>query len=296
MVLTRELSVALIQTNPTFDFESNLKRVAELIKQAKECQSETELIVLPEHFSTPINKEQYYKHAEIIPGGVRYTLLSRLAKENHVNIIGGSITESYEGKLYNTSLSFSKDGQLIGKHRKVHLFDIDIPNKIRSKESDTFSGGDSATIIDIPEFGKVGEGICYDIRFPELASIGARNNAFCMVYPSAFNTTTGPLHWSLLARSRALDNQFYVILCSPARNYELKYPIYGHSMIVSPSGKVLAEAGEGEEIVYGKLSPGEIATFRQLIPIRTQTRFDIYKDTADGAVTSTIEILETSSS
>lgn len=295
MVLTRELNVALIQTSPGFDFEANLKRVEYLIKEAKQTHPETELIVLPEHFSTPINKEQYYKHAEVIPGGVRYTLLTRLAKENQVNIIGGSFTESYEGKLYNTSLSFNKQGELIGKHRKIHLFDIDIPNKITAKESETFTGGDSATVIDIPEFGKVGEGICYDIRFPELASIASRKNSFCMVYPSAFNTTTGPLHWSLLARSRALDNQMYVIMCSPARNDDVKYPIYGHSLIVSPSGEVLVEAGDKEQIIYGKLEPTEIANFRQLIPIRTQTRFDVYKDIAEGAVTSVLEVVETDS-
>lgn len=294
MVLERELNVALIQTNPTFDFEFNLNRVEELFKEVKEKKPETELIVLPEHFSTPINKDQYFKHAETIPG-VRYSLLSRLAKEHSVNVVGGSFTESFEGKLYNTSLSFDKQGVLIGRHRKVHLFDIDIPNKITAKESETFSGGDSVTLINIPEFGVVGEGICYDIRFPELATIASRKDSFCMVYPSAFNTTTGPLHWSLLAQSRALDNQMYVIMCSPARNDELKYPVYGHSMIVNPSGKVIAEAGDQEEIIYGKLDPTFIKDFRELIPIRTQTRFDVYKDIAEGAVTSTVEVADTDS-
>lgn len=233
----------------------------------------------------------YTKAEEVVPGRL-FNLLSSLAKKHSVNIIGGSVCELYQGKRYNTSMSFDKTGSLIGLHRKVHLFDIDIPNKITAKESDFFSGGSSATLINIPEFGTVGEGICYDIRFPELATIASRKGAFAMVYPSAFNTTTGPLHWSLLARSRALDNQMYVIMCSPARNDEYKYPVYGHSLIVSPSGKVIVEAGEGEEIVYAELDPIAIQDFRANVPIRTQTRFDVYKDITEGAVTSCIEVVD----
>lgn len=291
MVLEKKLNVALIQTAPTFDWDANIKRVEELFEKCKKEKPETELVVLPEHFSCPINKDMYQKVAEEVPGRI-FKLLSSLAKKHSVNIIGGSVSEKYQGKMYNTSLSFDKTGSLIGLHRKIHLFDIDIPNKITAKESDFFSGGTAATLINVPEFGMVGEGICYDIRFPELATIASRKGAFAMIYPSAFNTTTGPLHWSLLARSRAVDNQMYVIMCSPARNTEYKYPVYGHSLIVDPSGKIIVEGGEGEEIIYGELEPVAIDDFRANVPIRTQTRFDIYKDIAEGAVTSCIEVAD----
>lgn len=294
MVLNRELEVALIQTMPTGDLEANLSRVEELVEKAITDYPNTELVVFGEHFSSPLGKEFYEKLSEEIPGP-RFSLFSKLSKKYKINIIGGSFAEKYQGKLFNTSLSFDKSGLLIGLHRKVHLFDIDIPDKITAKESETFSGGSSATLIKIPEFGVVGEGICYDIRFPELATIASRNNAFCMVYPSAFNTTTGPLHWSLLARSRALDNQMYVIMCSPARNMDSTYKVYGHSMVVDPSGKIIAEAGEGEEILHSTLKPEAISQFRQNIPIRVQTRFDVYKDISEGAVTSCIEVADTDS-
>ncbi|EGV62091.1 Omega-amidase nit3 [Yamadazyma tenuis] len=294
MVLAKPLNVALIQTLPTVDLEANLKRVDELVEKAMTEKPETEMIVFGEHFSTPLGKEYYEKFAEEVPGP-RSEMLCNIAKKYKVNVIGGSFAEKYKDTLYNTSLSFDKTGNMIGYHRKVHMFDIDIPNKITAKESDTFTGGTSATLIKVPEFGVVGEGICYDIRFPELAAIASRNDAFCMLYPSAFNTTTGPLHWSLLARSRAIDNQVYVIMCSPGRNPDFSYPVYGHSLIVDPSGKILVEAGDGEEILYSTLEPEAIASFRRNIPLETQRRFDVYKDISDGAVTACIEVQDTDS-
>ena len=116
------------------------------------------------------------------------------------------------------------------------------------------------------------------MRFPELAMLSARKGAFAMIYPSAFNTVTGPLHWHLLARSRAVDNQVYVMLCSPARNLQSSYHAYGHSIVVDPRGKIVTEAGEGEEIIYAELDPEVIESFRQAVPLTKQRRFDVYSD------------------
>ncbi len=112
--------------------------------------------------------------------------------------------------------------------------------------------------------------------------MAARRGAFAMVYPGAFNTITGPLHWEALARARAIDNQLYVVLCSPARDLSAKYHAYGHSLVVDPMGKVIVEAGEGEETVYCELEPELIAETRRSIPVNEQRRFDIYKDVGDG--------------
>ena len=141
-------------------------------------------------------------------------------------------------------MTFNPQGEIIAKHRKAHLFDIDIPNGITFQESLTLSGGDKATVFKLGEYGNVGLGICYDIRFPELASIASRYpyNSFAMFYPGAFNTTTGPLHWHLLARARAVDNETFVVLCSPARDVEGGgYQAYGHSLVADPFGNIIAE-------------------------------------------------------
>jgi len=180
-------------------------------------------------------------------------------------LIGGSIPERKDTKLYNTSLTFSPNGKLLAVHRKVHLFDIDVPGKIRFQESEVLTGGQTLTEVET-EYGKLGVAICYDVRFPEMAMIAARKGAVAMIYPGAFNLTyepflsnitnlsTGPLHWELLARARAVDNQIYVAMCSPARDMDASYSAWGHSTIVDPNGEIIAKAGEGEEIIYANLS------------------------------------------
>lgn len=146
------------------------------------------------------------------------------------------------------------------------------------------SPGNKVTIVDLPPYGKIAIGICYDIRFPELATIAARRDAFLLLYPGAFNLTTGALHWSLQARARAMDNQVYVALCSPARDMKATYNAWGHSMVVDPYAAVLVEAGEAEEIVYADLDPKKIEEVRTHIPLVGQRRFDVYPDVSKGEV------------
>lgn len=129
------------------------------------------------------------------------------AKKNGVYIVGGSISEvTDDGSYYNTSLVFDPNGEIINEYRKIHLFDIDIPGKIRSKESETFKPGNKISTFQT-KFGTMGLAICYDIRFPELSAILAARGAKVIFYPGQFNLTTGPLHWELLNRLRAVDNQ-----------------------------------------------------------------------------------------
>lgn len=245
------------------------------------------LIILPECFNSPYGTQYFPKYAEtLLPSpptreqSPTYHALSAIAADAKAYIVGGSIPElePTTKKYYNTSLVFSPTGALIGTHRKTHLFDIDIPGKIRFKESEVLSPGEQLTIIDLPEYGRIGLAICYDIRFPESAMIAARKGAFLLVYPGAFNLTTGPLHWSLLGRARAVDNQVYVALCSPARDMNATYHAWGHSLVANPSAEILDEAAEEETIVYADLSNETIENTRKGIPIYSQRRFDLYPD------------------
>jgi omega-amidase len=111
-----------------------------------------------------------------------------MCQDNSTYLIGGSIPERKDSKLFNTSLAFSPTGQLLAVHRKVHLFDIDVPGKIRFQESEVLTGGQTLTDFDT-EYGKLGVAICYDVRFPEIAMIAARRGAIAMIYPGAFNLT-----------------------------------------------------------------------------------------------------------
>lgn len=247
--------------------------------------------MLPECFNSPYGTQYFPKYAEtLLPSpptkeqSPSFHSLSALAAEAKSYLVGGSLPEYVPEtkKYYNTSLVFSPSGALIGTHRKTHLFDIDIPGKIRFQESEVLSPGDKLTIVDLPEYGKIGLAICYDIRFPELAMVAARKGCFLLLYPGAFNLTTGPLHWSLLARGRAVDNQVYVGLCSPARDLEATYHAWGHSLIANPNAEILTEAAEEETIVYADLDGKVIEDTRKGVPIYTQRRFDVYPDVSEG--------------
>jgi omega-amidase len=273
------------------DKAANLSHARSKVLEA--AKAGAKLIVLPECFNSPYGCQYFPKYAEtILPSpppkdqAPSWHTLSSIAVEAKAYLIGGSIPEFVPDsqKYYNTSLVFSPAGKLIATHRKTHLFDIDIPGKIKFKESDVLSPGNKVTIFDLPEYGKIGLAICYDIRFPELATIAARKGAFLVVYPGAFNTTTGPMHWSLQGRARAMDNQVYVALCSPARDTTASYHAWGHTMAVNPNAEVMAEAGENEAIIYADLDGAKIEETRKGIPLYTQRRFDVYPDLSAGKV------------
>jgi omega-amidase len=204
--------------------------------------------------------------------------ISMTAKSMKKWIIGGSIPENENDRLYNTCIIFNDEGTLIAKHRKVHLFDIDVPGRITFKESDSLSPGMNPTIIDSP-WGAIGVGICYDIRFPEYAMLLRKLGARFLAYPGAFNMVTGPAHWELLQRARAVDNQLYVFTCSPARdtsNTGSGYIAWGHSSIISPWGDVLACAGPEEQVISTEIALMKIDEMRTNIPCWYQKREDLY--------------------
>ncbi|KAB8240283.1 carbon-nitrogen hydrolase [Aspergillus flavus] len=288
-LLKQPLKLALVQLASGADKAVNLAHARTKVLEA--AQAGAKLIVLPECFNSPYGTQYFPKYAEtLLPSpptedqSPSYHALSAIAAEAKAYLVGGSIPElePTTKKYYNTSLVFSPTGSLIGTHRKTHLFDIDIPGKITFKESEVLSPGNQLTIVDLPDYGKIGLAICYDIRFPEAAMIAARKGAFALIYPGAFNMTTGPMHWSLLARARAVDNQLYVGLCSPARDMEATYHAWGHSLIANPAAEVLVEAEDKETIVYADLDNDTIQSTRKGIPVYTQRRFDLYPDPSEN--------------
>ncbi|KAI9293290.1 nitrilase family, member 2 [Neoconidiobolus thromboides FSU 785] len=266
--------IGLIQLKVSSNKATNLTRARELVLKA--AKNKAEVIVLPECFNSPYGTQYFNEYAETIPNGESSNALAEMAKEAKVYLVGGSIPERFNDKLYNTCTVYDPEGNLIAKHRKVHLFDIDVPGKIRFQESEVLSAGDKATYFET-KFGRIGLGICYDIRFPHLANIARDQGCIAMIYPGAFNLTTGPLHWELLQRARAVDNQFYVAACSPARDLEAGYNAWGHSTIVDPKGQVISTTEHEEAIVYGEINSEEINSIRQNIPILKQARPEVYK-------------------
>lgn len=269
----RKFTIALIQMRIKSSKSDNLQHAADLIEDAVKRGSS--LIALPECFNSPYGTQYFAEYAENIPGETS-DFLSGLAKRHGVFLIGGSIPERDAAKLYNTCMVFGPDGTLLAKHRKLHLFDIDVPGRITFKESSVLSAGNTFTMFETP-MCKVGIGICYDMRFAELAQVYAQSGCKLLVYPGAFNMTTGPAHWELLQRARAVDNQIYVAAVSVARDESAKYIAWGHSAVASPWGDVCCKLDEKEGILYADIDLDHLENVRQQIPLTAQRRHDLYK-------------------
>lgn len=255
------------------DKDVNLKKADDLIK--KSAAEGADLVVLPEMFNCPYDNEKFSEYAENKDDSITLEMVSRAAREYGVYLVAGSIPESDGNKIYNTSFIFDSNGDILGAHRKMHLFDVDVPGGVYFKESETLSAGDEITVLDT-ELGKLGVVICYDMRFGELLRLMALEGVELMMVPGAFNMTTGPAHWEPLIRSRAIENQFYLAAASPARDEDASYVAYGHSMIVDPWGEVLAQAGAGEEIIYAYLESSRIKEVRDQLPLLKNRRTDLY--------------------
>ncbi len=264
------MKLALCQITVTQEKEQNLTRAKEALFRA--ADKGAKLAILPEMFSIAYVPNLFREASEPCPGGESAALLSEAAKETGLFIIGGSVPELYEGRLYNTSMSFSSDGTYMGKYRKAHLFDIDIPGKFRFMESETIAPGNGyPLILDAPL--KTGVSICYDIRFPEWARLIMQQDADLIALPAAFSRTTGPRHWELLLRARALDNQLFVAAVSPAQSASA----YGHSLVATPDGAVLYSCDESEEVAVVELDIGMLEEMRSSIPVRRNRRTDLYR-------------------
>ncbi|KAJ7752140.1 carbon-nitrogen hydrolase [Mycena metata] len=271
--------LALIQLgNVTPNKSDNLKHARDMILKAAASAKKPDLIVLPECFNSPYGHVHFPVYAEKIgftgkPYNIAETesesaCFPSVAKETNTWLIGGRITGSIPERdvqgqdLYNTCTVYNPNGDLVAMHRKVHLFDIDIPGKITFKESETLTGGSTTNFFDT-EFARIGLGICYDIRFPELAMISARQGAHVLIYPGA-----------------AVDNQVFFAMCSPARDMSAGYHAWGHSMVVDPM--FWSRPAEAEDIIYADIDPAVMDSARAGIPVTVQRRFDVYSDVSQS--------------
>ncbi|KAF2925716.1 hypothetical protein DAI22_06g073400 [Oryza sativa Japonica Group] len=210
--------VALLQLPVSPRKEENIARARARLDAA--AAAGATLVVLPEIWNCPYSMETLPSHGEDIDGGASpsVSMLSEVAARRRITIVGGSIPERSSGRLFNTCCVIGPDGQIKAKHRKLHLFEIDIPGDITFRESDTFTAGQEPTIVDT-DVGRIGIGICHDIRFPELAMLYRSRGAHLICYPSAFNMSTGQLLWDLMQKSRLHQLSIFQQFCSSITFY-----------------------------------------------------------------------------
>ncbi|PKL68554.1 MAG: carbon-nitrogen hydrolase [Methanobacteriales archaeon HGW-Methanobacteriales-1] len=271
--MNSKIKLALCQMKVVDHKEHNIKNALEMIKESS--INSADLVILPEMFNCPYENSKFEEYSETFDESPTLETISSAASEFKIHIIAGSIPEKTEEGIYNTCFIFNNHGKIIGFHRKMHLFDIDIPGRIAFKESDILKPGQQITVVET-NFGKIGIGICYDIRFPELSRIMALQGANILVFPGAFNLTTGPAHWETLIRTRAIDNQVFIAAASPASNKSSSYVAYGHSMVCNPWGKIISKGNFEESIIYAELDQNMVNNIREELPLLKNRRTDIY--------------------
>lgn len=270
-----KFKVALLQLDTTAEVENNLAQIRQGLSAAAEQGAR--LAVLPETADYIGRSLKHYAAGERVDFK---EFLSGEARKHGLYLHGGSYTEQGENhELYNTSLFFLPDGQLLGQYRKLHMFDIEVENGPAFRESKLISPGEAAVLLDT-RLGMLGMAICYDLRFPELFRLMAQKQAQIIILPANFTKTTGAAHWEPLLRARAIENGCYLLACSQC-GQKPAFAAYGHSMIISPWGEVLAAAGEKAQCITATIDLEYLHKVRREIPVLGNIRSDIYRLESD---------------
>ena len=266
------VKIGIVQMKTSENKDLNISTEKEGIEQV--VKKGAQIVILPEIFNSPYDTKKFREYSEE-KNGKTWTFLSTMAKNNKIYLIGGSIPERENDKIYNTSFIFDSNGNQISRHRKMHLFDIDIKGGQSFKESESLTPGNSICVFNT-SFCSIGVCICFDMRFPELSRLMALKGAQIIIVPAAFNMTTGPPHWESMFKQRAIDNQCFTIGVAPARDEKASYISYANSIIVNPWGKIIYRANEKECYDVIDIDLSEINSIRQQLPLLSARRNDIY--------------------
>ena len=260
------MKVGVIQLQSVLDPQVNLATIRKFLLKAKEEKAQA--VFLPEVFysisdgtkPTPYLVEANNEHFEAIRA---------LARDSGLYILGGSAATNLDGKVLNRSYNFDPQGNDLAFYDKMNLFSCDLskhPSNQIIDEGKVYTRGNKPQLIDVEGF-KIGLSICFDLRFPELFRAYSSQGANVLSISSAFTVPTGKAHWHTLVRARAIENQCYVIASAQWGKHNEKLSTFGHSLIVDPWGEVLADAGEGETIIFGELDLERVKSVRERLDV-----------------------------
>lgn len=234
---------ALFQLNSKLDFRVNLEEIHLAAAQSKSAGAD--ILFLPECFYSMSNGLESSPHL-IQEGNEHYQEIKRIATDHGLYLIGGSAATLHEGVVVNRAFNFAPDGSDIGHYDKMHLFSCNLVKKDQEKkidEADIYTPGHSPKVVNVGEL-KVGLGICFDLRYPEMARDYVLNGANLLTFSSAFTVPTGRAHWHTLVRARAIENQCFVVAAAQVGRHNERIQTYGHSLVIDPWGDILVDAGE----------------------------------------------------
>jgi len=259
------LRVTCIQMRSNNNFSDNFLKTEKLIKKA--VKQKTDFILTPEISSMfLLNKKKLLKICSLMSKDKYLNGIRKLAKRYKKWILIGSlIIKTKRNKLVNRSVLIDSKGRIKSYYDKIHMYDVKLSKKEIYAESKTFSPGTKYKVAELP-WGKLGMTICYDLRFPHLYRSLAKKGAKFLSVPSAFTETTGKRHWHSLLRARAIENFCYIFAPAQGGTHYNGRKTYGHSLIVSPDGKILKELGKKEGIITVSVDPKTPIKLRNIIP------------------------------
>lgn len=270
------LRTVVIQVNTRDNLAENLSNVERFLDQAADMGAQ--FVSLPEFWTYLGPSSGFDSAAQAIPGPI-IEILQEKARKHNMIVHGGSILERDQqltGKFYNTSVLINRDGEIVARYRKIHLFDVDLSNGEKHYESERIEPGNEIVTVEIDGIA-FGLTICYDLRFPELYRLLALKGAQIIMVPAGFTLHTGRDHWEVLLRARAIENLCYVVAPAQVGTYPPNRQCFGRSMIVNPWGLVLAQAQDSPTAIMADIDLKQIELARAQIPCLENRRPTAYK-------------------
>ena len=271
--MIRKYQIGVIQMDTRDNYEENMEAACRFIDEA--AAKGAKLVTFPEVFNY-IGTEP--REAEEIPNGPTITLMAKKAREHHIWIHCGSISEVNPNgdKKYNTTGLLNPEGEEVARYRKLHAFDITLADGTETRESDRMQIGNDIVMVDT-ELGKFGLSICYDIRFPELYRYMAQNGCQVLFTPANFQMQTGKDHWEIILRTRAVENTCYVVAAGQIGKKRGTSLSYGSSLVADPWGTVIARAKETAGVTMAEIDLDYLDKVRRDLPCLKNKRNDIYE-------------------
>lgn len=262
------LRIGVVQLSSRDDVRHNLGRAAELVTQA--AAEGAQIVVLPENFAymgTDEGKRGVAEHLDEGAHGPILTALSDAARRSGAHVIAGGMPErsADPDRPFNTCAVIAPDGELVGRYRKVHLFDVEVGDGQRYCESASTTAGAEPVVVSLLGF-KVGLSVCYDLRFPELYRRLAGLGAELIVVPAAFTLATGKDHWHVLLRARAIESQAYVAAAAQWGTHPRDRRTYGKSLVADPWGDVIVQCPDGEGFAVATVDRRRLESVRASLP------------------------------
>lgn len=273
--ITNKFRVALIQLRSGREVEPNLDAAETLIRRAG--AGGAQLVLTPENTALmELDRKRMLQETQKEEGNPVIARFSALAKQLKLWLhIGSTGIKLSEKKVANRSFLIDPAGVVVARYDKIHMFDVDLPGGESYRESAHIEPGGEAVIADLP-WGRLGFTICYDLRFPALYRALAQAGADFIAVPAAFTKQTGEAHWRVLLRARAIETGCFMFAAAQGGSHEVGRETHGHTMVVSPWGEVIAEAGVDPGVIFADVDPTQIAAARSRIPSLEHDRaFDL---------------------